>query len=193
MTRIAIIQGHPDPAQGHLCHALADAYAAGAAEGGHEVRRIGVAALDFPLLQTKTGFDREPAPAALQPCQETLVWADHLVIVHPLWLGCMPARLKAFFEQVLRPGFAFSAGSKFPKATSLAGKSARVVVTMGMPALAYRWYFGAPGLKTLKRNILGFVGIAPVRDSLFGMVDQAGDERRREWLAAMSALGRSAR
>ena len=31
---------------------------------------------------------------------------EHLVIVFPLWLGDMPAVLKGFFEQVLRPGFA---------------------------------------------------------------------------------------
>ena len=193
MWRIAIIQGHPDPAGSHLCHALADAYAVGAADGGHEVRNIAVATLDFPLLRTKADFEREPAPAELRDSQEILDWADHLLIVHPLWLGCMPARLKAFFVQVLRPGFAFEMGSKFPKATKLKGKSARVVITMGMPALAYRWYFGAHGLKTLKRNILGFAGIAPVRDSLFGMVEQASDTRRQLWLASMRTLGRSAR
>ena len=27
--RIAIIQGHPDPGGGHLCHTLADGYAEG--------------------------------------------------------------------------------------------------------------------------------------------------------------------
>jgi putative NADPH-quinone reductase len=37
--RIVIIQGHPDPAGGHLCHALADAYAAGARGQGTAWRR----------------------------------------------------------------------------------------------------------------------------------------------------------
>ena len=32
MTRICIIDGHPDPAPRHLIHALCDAYAEGAAE-----------------------------------------------------------------------------------------------------------------------------------------------------------------
>jgi len=51
--RILIVQGHPDPAGGHFCHALADAYAAGATAGGHEVERLEVARLEFPLLRTK--------------------------------------------------------------------------------------------------------------------------------------------
>lgn len=54
--RIALIQAHPDAAGGHLCHALAQAYADGAARAGHEVRVIDVAHLDFPLLRSrKTG------------------------------------------------------------------------------------------------------------------------------------------
>jgi putative NADPH-quinone reductase len=56
----------------------------------------------------------------------------------------MPALLKAFLEQVMRPGLAFSkveSGTSWKKL--LTGKSARIVVTTGMPALAYRRYFGA--------------------------------------------------
>ena len=50
--RILLIQGHPDPKGGHLCHALAQAYADGAAEAGHKLRRVEVAQLDFPLLRS---------------------------------------------------------------------------------------------------------------------------------------------
>lgn len=50
--RITIIQGHPDPAGNRFCHALADAYAAGAEAAQREVRRIEVSNLDFPLVRT---------------------------------------------------------------------------------------------------------------------------------------------
>jgi putative NADPH-quinone reductase len=71
-----------------------------------------------------------------------VAWADHLVIIYPLWLGSMPGMLKSFFEQLLRPGFAFApaAGRGMPRKL-LKGRSARIIVTMGMPALFYRWYF----------------------------------------------------
>ncbi len=55
--RIVIIQGHPDPAGHHLLHAMADAYAEGATAAGHEVRRIEVAKLVFPLLRTQVDFE----------------------------------------------------------------------------------------------------------------------------------------
>ena len=74
----------------------------------------------------------------------------------------MPALFKSFLEQVARSGFAFSGDARNPlKAKGLAGRSARVVVTMGMPATVYRWVFRAHSIKSLERNILGFVGIHP--------------------------------
>jgi putative NADPH-quinone reductase len=120
--------------------------------------------------------------------------AEHVVIVYPLWHGTMPAILKAFLEQVFRPGFAldYAAGGRWPR-KRLAGKSARIAVTMGMPALVYRWYFGAHGLKSLERSILRFSGVRPIRENLFGMVDSAGDARRRKWLAEMERLGAAGR
>jgi putative NADPH-quinone reductase len=39
--RVAIIQGHPDPAGDRFCHALADAYAAGAEAVAVEVTALG--------------------------------------------------------------------------------------------------------------------------------------------------------
>ena len=60
--RIALIQGHPTAGGGHFCHALADAYARGAAEGGHEVRTITVAEIDFPLLRAKEEWERGAPP-----------------------------------------------------------------------------------------------------------------------------------
>lgn len=71
----------------------------------------------------------------------------------------------------------------------LTGKTARIVVTMGMPALIYRWYFGAHSLKSLERNILKLSGIGPIKESLIGMVDGSDNESRRKWLEKMSALG----
>lgn len=192
--RIVIIQGHPDPGGHHFGNALADAYAEGAIEAGHQVERIEVAQLDFPLLRSKEAFDSESPPAAIRPVQGAIGAADHLVILYPLWLGTMPALLKAFLEQVLRPGFAFThpaSGKLWRKL--LTGKSARIIVTMGMPALVYRWYFGAYSLRSLERNVLAFCGIGPIRETLIGMIENSNDATRTKWLAKMRALGRAAR
>ncbi len=188
--RIVLIEGHPDAVLPHLCGALADAYKVGAESAGHEIRRVPVAKLDFPLLRTQLDWEHGKVPASLQSAQDDIAWAQHLVFFFPLWLGDMPALLKAFLEQVARPGFAFKAEGSNPFAhKGLTGRSARVVVTMGMPALLYRWYFRAHSVKSLERNILGFVGVAPVNETLIGMVDRLGEDGVRKWQGKLQKLG----
>jgi putative NADPH-quinone reductase len=190
---ILIVQGHPDPAGAHLCHSLAQAYADGAREAGHRVTVLSVADLDFPLLRSQAEWQHGELPAALLPAQQAIARADHLVLCFPLWLGDMPALLKGFLEQVARPGFAFKLDASNPfTAKALAGKSARVLVTMGMPALVYRFYFRAHSVRSLERNVLGFVGFAPVHETLVGSVDQLGEAGVARWQAKLRRLGRQA-
>lgn len=187
--KILIIQGHPDANHGHFGDALVRAYEEGARTAGHELRRLTVAELDFPVLRSMAEWQHEAPVPAIQDAQEAIRWAEHLVIFYPLWLGAMPALLKAFLEQVLRPGFGIQTaeGAGMWKRL-LQGRSARIVVTMGMPAFAYRWLFRAHSLKNLERNILKFCGIAPVRATMIGMVEGSARHREKE-LAKMSRLG----
>jgi putative NADPH-quinone reductase len=193
MTRVLVLNGHPDNQRRHLIHALADAYIEGAKASGHEVRTIDVASLDFPLLRSKDEWEHGTLPPSLNESQAAIGWAEHLLVLFPLWLGGMPALLKGFLEQVARPGFAFKREADNPFAgKALGGRSARIVVTMGMPALLYRWYFRAHSVRALERNILGFVGIAPIHETLIGLVDTMDASTRRKWMSKLRAFGRAA-
>jgi len=188
--KIVVIDGHPDPDPQRFCHALAAAYQTGAAEAGHHSRLIEVAKLDFAMLRTAADFETGDPPPAIAEAQKTIAWADHLVIIYPLWLGAMPALLKGFFEQSFRPGFGFEHGKMGWPKKLLGGRSARVIITMGMPGPVFRWYFRSHSLKTLERNILRFGGIGPIRDTLFGMVEAVSQKRRSKWLKQMTEMGR---
>jgi putative NADPH-quinone reductase len=186
---IAIIDAHPDPDPARYVHALAAAYADGAREAGYEIRDVRLADHAILPLVSRDSWTHDRVPVGVKPGQEAIAWADHIVFLYPLWLGDMPALLKAFLEQAMRPGFAVSEdlGQSGPKL--LAGKSARLVVTMGMPAFFYRAYYGSHSVRSFKRNILGLVGIEPVTSSLIGNVE--GDLRNREkWLDRMREYGR---
>lgn len=191
MTRILIIDGHPDGDPGRLNHALADAYAEGAQEAGHEVRRIAVAGLDFPLIRSRREWEEDEPPPAIRAAQEDVRWAQHIVFLYPLWLGDVPALFKGFLEQVARPGFAIGS-REGPGGGLLKGRSARVVVTMGMPGFFYSLFYRAHSLKSLERNILKFAGLGPVRHSILGMVE-GKPERRAKWLEDMRRLGGAGR
>lgn len=190
---ILIIDGHPDPEHGRFVHALAGAYREGAEQGQHTVHVIRVADIEFPLLRSPADYDKGEPVEAVRRCQDAMNWATHVVILYPLWLGSMPALLKALLEQMLRPGFAFSARSlgRWPVGF-MNGKSARIVVTMGMPALIYRWYFRAHSVRSLRRNILRFVGFRRVRATLIGSIASVSGAKRTQWLDGMRALGRAA-
>lgn len=186
--RIAVIQGHPAPSQTHLLHAMADGYANAASAAGHSVRRIEVAQLDFPLLRTQQEFEQGPLPRALMEPRENLHWAEHWAIFFPLWHGTMPALLKGFLEHIFRPGFAMEYREHgFPKRL-LSGKSARIVVTMGMPVRFYRWYFGAFGVRAFERSMIGFAGIKPVSESFYGLT-MSNDKKREQWIEEMQRFG----
>lgn len=186
--RIVVVQGHPDPGGARFLHALAAAYVEGAREQGHEVRVIDVARIEFPLLRTKADYETGTPPPAIRRAQKTIEWGEHLVFFFPLWLGTMPALFKGFLEQTLRPGYAMdTSGKKWRKL--LTGRSARLVVTMGMPEPVYRWYFLAHGLKGLERNVLKFIGISPVRETWIGGVEAMDDDERKAWLEKLRELG----
>jgi putative NADPH-quinone reductase len=191
-VKIALIQGHPDAHGGHFGHVLAASYAKAAREAGHVVRAIEVAQLDFPLLRSAADWQEGEPCEAIRSAQQTIGWAEHLVIVFPLWLGDVPALLKGFFEQALRPGFAIGkapAGKLWKKL--LKGRSARVVVTMGMPAFFYRLYYRSHSVRSLKRNVLEFCGVDPVRTTLIGTVESA--QAREMALAKVQGFGAAGR
>jgi putative NADPH-quinone reductase len=187
--RILIVDGHPDKDRARLCHALAEAYAGGARETGREVRLLTVAEAEFPLVRTAADFATAPEAPAILGARDDILWADHLVFVFPLWLGGAPAFLRAFLEQIARGGFvAETTGRGIHQ--NLKGKSARLIVTMGMPAFIYRWVFHAHGVKNIMQGVLGFGGVGPIRLTLFGAVEAGTPAAQKARLARVKALGR---
>lgn len=186
VRHIVVILGHP--VSGSLCEGLARAYAEGAQRAGAQVRFLDVGALDFnPSLHAGYGQALEPD---LKSAQADITWAHHLVWVYPIWWGAMPAVLKGFIDRVFLPGYAF----KYRKGSSLwdrllAGRSAELLVTMDSPPWYFRWVTRMPGHHQMKKAILEFCGIRPVKVHSFGPVRTASPERLKQWLARARQLG----
>lgn len=187
--RVVIIDGHPDARKERFCHALAHNYAQAANQAGHLISRLDVAELQLTPLKSKEEWEARSFSADIIMCQEAIDRAEHVVLIYPLWLGSMPAMLKAFFEQVLRPGFALRAGLRGTPVGLLVGKSCRIIVTMGMPAYLYRWYFFSHSLKSLERNILRLAGFSKIRQTLIGSIESSETDRQRA-LLKVRELGR---
>jgi putative NADPH-quinone reductase len=184
--RILVINGHPDTRPERFCSALTAAYVESAKTAGHELRHIDVGALSFPFLVKFEDFQVAPTNPDILKSQGDIAWAEHLVFIHPLWLGAAPAMLKAFLENVACGGFAFDSGGNPHR--GLKGKSARVIVTMGMPAFVYRMMFGGFGIRAFARGILRISGVRPVRLTYFGGIELS-ERHRDRCLAKVRRMG----
>ena len=191
MARIAIFVGNP--LHDSYSEALGRAYQRGAESGGHQAQLFLLGSMNFDAV-LREGYRREqPLEPDLVAARAAFTGCDHLVFIFPLWCGDMPALLKGFFERVLQPDL-LNVQKSGGKASwkVFKGKSARIIMTMGMPGLFYRWYFGAHALKLLRRNILQFVGIKPVRSTIYGMIEAVSDDKRKQLLREVEALGHNA-
>ncbi len=186
--KIVVILGHP--AADSLCGALASSYVQSARAVGAEVRMLALGALRFNPVLGAGHYGDQPLEPDLLAAQADLLWAEHLVWVYPIWWGAMPALMKGFIDRVLLPGFAF----KYRQGSSLwdkllQGRSAELLVTMDSPPWYFRWVTRMPGHHQMKKAILEFCGISPVRVHNFGPVRTAGEDRRLQWLNRAAQLG----
>lgn len=186
--RILIILGHPSRERKTLCESIAEIYAANALKAGHIVETIKIASLNFdPVLHE--GFNvAQEEEADIQFSRTQMLLADHWVIIYPLWMLMMPALLKGFFERTLIK-FVFDEENKtntHPK--PLAGKTVRIIQTMGMPEIIYRWYFGQHGIKALK-GILRLVGCSKINSTYFGSAESTALTRRQKYFHIVEKLG----
>lgn len=189
MKKILIINGHPNPDS--FCHGLHSAYLEGAQNSTNEIRSIKVNELSFdPNLAY--GYNKRTTlePDLLQ-AQENIKWADHLVIIYPIWWGSYPALFKGFIDRTLLPGFAFKKreGSvwwdKF-----LTNKTARIISTADQPAWYYKWFNKEPSTVAMKKLTLNFVGINKVRSTTFGPLRNSSDETRKKYIDKVLKLGK---
>ena len=171
MSKIAIVVGNPQ--RDSYCEALGQAYLRGAESGGHEAKLFLLARMNFDAI-LREGYRREQplepdlvaARAGLAGQRSPGVRVSALVRRHAGdHEGLHRARAAA------RPAGDPGAASGKANWKIFKGKSARIIMTMGMPGWFYRWYYGAHALKLLKRNILHFTGVSPVRSTIYGMID----------------------
>ncbi|MBT8350249.1 MAG: NAD(P)H-dependent oxidoreductase [Deltaproteobacteria bacterium] len=186
--KILIIQGNPD--QTSFCDALAQRYKEGALQVNAEVREICVRNIEFEPFLT-LGYKKEvELEPGLVDSQHLIKWADHLVFVYPTWWGTMPTLLKGFIDRVFLPEFAF----RYRKDSVwwdklLKGKSARLIVTMDTPPWYFRWVYSRPGHNAMKKTILGFCGIKPVKITSIGPIKHSKRKKREIWLNDVEKLG----
>ena len=189
MKKILIISGHPN--KDSFNFALAAAYKKGAASAGAEIKEIVISDLQFnPNLQHGYQKRTELEPDLLE-AWEKIKWADHLVWIHPVWWGGLPAITKGFIDRVFLPGFAFQYRENSVWWDKLlTGKTAHIITTLDQPGWYYRLMFGKPSVNQLKKSTLEFCGVKPVQVTLLGPVKSSNADSRKKWLEQTEQSGK---
>lgn len=188
MKKILIINGHPNHQS--LNFALAAAYRKGAVRAGAEVKEIIIRDLKFdPNLQHGYQKRTELEPDLLDAWNK-IQWADHLVWIHPVWWGGLPAITKGFIDRLFLPGFAFQyRDNSVWWDKLLKGKTAHILTTLDQPTWYYGLIFGKPSVNQLKKSTLEFCGVKPVKVSYFGPVKSSDEKQRHLWLTSVENAG----
>lgn len=186
--KILVINGHPN--KDSLNFRIFEAYKKGAESTGAEVKEIVIADLQFnPNLQYGYQKRTELEPDLLESW-EKIKWADHMVWVHPVWWGGLPAITKGFIDRLFLPGFVFeSRPNSVLWKKLLKNKTAHIITTLDQPGWFYRLYFGRPSVNQLKKMTLKFCGVSPVKVTYIGIVKTATDSRREKWIQQVGRLG----
>lgn len=181
MKKILIINGHPNHESFNF--GIAESYLKGAIASGAQVETITIAELKFnPNLQFGYQKRTELEPDLLASWQK-IQNADHLVWIHPVWFGGLPAITKGFIDRLFLPGMAF----QYRKDSVwwdklLKGKTAHIITTLDQPSWYYKLFYGNPSVNQLKKSTLEFCGVKPVKVSYIGIIKTADENQRKKWL-----------
>lgn len=187
MKKIVILNGHPNPAS--FTKGLVEAYEKGAKTKGVEIKTITIADLAFDS-NLRFGYQKrmELEPDLLDAIQ-TIQWADHLVWIHPVWWGGLPALLKGFIDRTFLPGITYQyRENSMLWDKLLKGKSAHIITTLDQPGWYYRLMYGRPSVNQLKKSTLQFCGVSKVKVTYIGIVRNSTAAQRVKWLKKVEQL-----
>jgi len=179
-----IIKAHPG--KWGFTHTIADTYKQTREGKGDEVRMIDL--YQAENQQSYLAFDEDMNPttddagadkAVQKIMQDHVAWADHLVFVHPVWWGGMPAVMKNWLDWTLDAGFAFNFDKNGKIEKLLVGKTARVFVTADGPKAMYMVIRPLMSMM-FGQGVLGFCGVKQQSYDLFPEMHKRKNNKDRE-------------
>lgn len=136
MTTILAITSNPEPQS--LTNAVGRALLEGARIGGAQTEFLDLYEIGFNPVYLQEDREhylgRAQVPQDVAKIQDSLVQADVISLIFPVYWYTMPAMMKGFFDRVICRGFAyFSSGEP----GALVGKKIRVIMLTGG---SQEWY-----------------------------------------------------
>jgi NAD(P)H dehydrogenase (quinone) len=190
--KILVVVDHPE--RHAFARRLAERFAAGAAEAGHEVTLADLHEEGFdPRMRPEDlAFYRGtgPRPPGIGKEQERVDAADALVLVFPLYWWSMPALMKGWIDRVFTGGWAYGNGEDGKVRGLMTDRPVLLLMTAGSDAAGLdRHGYRDAMLAQMVRGIFGYCGIRDVRPVWFHDVESPDAAIRRDHLEAAGRLG----
>lgn len=187
-----IIYYHPH--EGSFCSAIRDAVISGLETGEHEYKLVDLGRDEFdPVMRAKDlkafamagriGEEGlEGVDSIVLKYMKKLRWAEHIVMIFPIWWMSMPAMMKGFVDKVIFPGVVYKmeGGNLVSMLSGL--KQVTIITTMNTPSDVYKSMFNNSIEGSLIKGTFNKIGIHDIRWISLNMVKQVGDEKRWVWL-----------
>lgn len=189
MQRTLVLLGHADPVSFNA--KLAHAYARALRRGGGSAETVTLSELSFDPVLRHGYAQPQPLEPDLVALRAKIEAADHLAWFFPTYWASPPAIVRAVCDRLLLPGWAFrfDRGASVPTGL-LAGRSARVVITMDSPG----WWYALAHHRAIHGSFvtgtLSFVGLAPIRTTTVTAMRTRSEPERARLVASMSRLAR---
>lgn len=190
--RILVTNGHP--AEKSLSKLITQTYAEAAQAAGHDVRIMHLDTMTFDPDHGFAGYaQHKPLEPALKSFRQNIEWANHIVLITPMWWGGLPAKLKGLIDRTFLPGWAFDTSRRTKvgmPAPLLSGRTGRAIVTSDTPNLFFGLLYRKALLRQIKGQIFHFVGIKPARITHFAPASKADADQIASWMDVIRTLGR---
>jgi NAD(P)H dehydrogenase (quinone) len=133
-------------------------------------------------------FQQGKTPADIKTEQDHILWADNIVMIYPVWWIGRPAIMQGYFDRVLAFNFAFTVDQNGARGL-LKNQKALVINTAGSPDFVYDAWPDSKNLisRPIAEGVLGYCGIADVKQKTFFGVAISTDEQRVAMLEEVKA------
>lgn len=182
--KILILQGHPDT--NSYCDALAEAYQQQASANQHQTKMLRLSDLQFDPNVHPHDIGT-PLEEDIQQAQTLIGWADHLVLIYPIWWGGMPALVKGFIDKTLAQHFAFEYQKYGFPIPLLKHKTIHIINTTDTPAFI-QWFVLRADKIQQKSNIWGLCGVKVLKHQRYGSMVSSTEAQRSKWLEHLKTL-----
>ncbi|MBK5114127.1 MAG: NAD(P)H-dependent oxidoreductase [Candidatus Heimdallarchaeota archaeon] len=188
---VLIIYAHPN--EESFCSAIKKKLVEGLEVNKNIIRIHDLYNSDFNPKLSKIELIGDPKTLSdyktIEKYQQDIIWANLIIIIHPVWWYGAPAIMKGYFDRVLAEGFAFIFENDAPD-PKLLDKKGIIIQTFDATEEMEQKQFHDITYKNIYYT-WKYCGVEDWQRKAFHRVNHVSHEQRTKWLNEINVIGKS--